>query len=59
MARTYIKDCMPGDTVEDVFVISGKQLSAASNGTHFIKANISDRSGQINARMWKATRQIF
>jgi 3'-5' exoribonuclease len=59
MGRLYLRECTSGDLVEDVFVISGKQFSAASNGTHFIKAMVSDRSMQVNARMWKATRDIF
>ena len=59
MRRVYLRDCAPGDIVDDVFVVSGKQLSAASNGTHFIKVNVSDRSTQVNGRMWKANRDIF
>jgi len=50
---------MAGDVLEDVFVVSGKQLSAASNGSHFIKVNVSDRTTQVNARMWKANRDLF
>ena len=59
MGRIYLRDCVSGDIVEDVYVVSGKQFSAASNGTHFIKALVSDRTSQVNARMWKATRDIF
>jgi 3'-5' exoribonuclease len=59
MGRIYLRDCMPGDVLEDVFVVSGKQLSAASNGSHFIKVNVSDRTTQVNARMWKANRDLF
>ena len=59
MRRVYLCDCAPGDFIEDVFVVSGKQFSAASNGTHFIKALVSDRTSQVNARMWKATRDLF
>lgn len=59
MQRVYLRDCAPGDLVDDVFCVSGKQLSAASNGTHFIKVLVSDRSLQVNGRMWKANREIF
>ena len=45
--------------VEDVFVITNKQLSQGANGKHYIKAFISDRSTQITARLWNATRDIF
>ena len=59
MGRIYLRDCLVGDIIEDVFVITGKQLAATSTGKYFIKANISDRTVQLNARMWNATRDIF
>jgi 3'-5' exoribonuclease len=59
MRRLYLKDCVSGDTVDDVYVISGKQFSATSTGKFFIKAFVSDRSSQVTARMWNATRDIF
>jgi 3'-5' exoribonuclease len=59
MRRLYLNDCAAGDLVEDVYVISGKQLSPTTTGKHYIKAFVSDRSCQITARMWNATREIF
>jgi len=59
MRRIFLRDCQPGDVVEDVFVLSGKQLSATSTNKHFIKAFVSDKSAQIVSRMWNATRDIF
>ena len=59
MGRTFLRDCTSGDWVDDVFCVSGKQFSAASNGTNFIKMQVSDRTTQVNARMWKATRDTF
>lgn len=34
-------------------------MSATSTGKYFIKAFLSDKSAQITARMWNATRDIF
>ena len=59
MRRLYLRDTVSGDIIEDVFVISGKQFSATNTGKFFIKAFVSDRSSQITARMWNATRDIF
>lgn len=59
MRRLYLKNCEPGDTLDDVFVLGNKQLSATTTGKHFIKAFISDRTAQLTARMWNATREIF
>ena len=59
MRRLFLTDCAAGDVIEDVYVVSNKQLAQAANGTHYIKAFVSDRTSQISARMWKATREIF
>jgi 3'-5' exoribonuclease len=59
MRRAYLRDLAAGDIVDDVFCVSGKQIAAASNGSHYIKVQVSDRSSQVNGRMWKATREIF
>lgn len=45
--------------VEDVFVITAKQFAATSTGKYFIKAFVSDRTAQVTARMWNATREGF
>jgi 3'-5' exoribonuclease len=59
MRRLYLRDSAPGDVVEDVFVVTNKQLSATSTGKHFIKAFVSDRTAQVTARMWNANRDLF
>ncbi len=59
MRRLYLCDCAAGDVVEDVYVVTGKQFSASSTGKFFIKAFVSDRSSQVTARMWNATRETF
>jgi len=57
--RFYLRDCQPGDIAEDVFVITGKQLAAGKDGKHYIKAFVSDRSAQVTARIWNASRDMF
>lgn len=59
MGRTFLQQCEPGDTIDDVYVVSNKQLSATNAGKPFIKAFVSDRSAQLTARMWNADRKIF
>jgi 3'-5' exoribonuclease len=59
MRRLYLRDCASGDLIEDVYVLTNKQLGATSTGKYFIKAFISDRTCQITARMWNATREVF
>jgi 3'-5' exoribonuclease len=59
MGRLYLRDGVPGDVVEDVFVITGKQYSITTGGKPFIKAFVSDRTAQVTARMWNAQRDVF
>jgi RecG-like helicase len=59
MRRVYLCHCSPGDILEDVFVLTGKQFSASSTGKYFIKCFVSDKTQQMTARMWNATRDIF
>ena len=55
----YLRDCTAGDVIEDVFVVTNKQLAATSTGKYFIKAYCSDRTAQLTARIWNATREMF
>src|SRR5687768_8218867 len=59
MRRTFLRDCQAGDVVEDVFVLSGKQLAMGANNKQYIKGFLGDRSAQLVMRMWNATREIF
>jgi len=59
MRRLFLRDAASGDIVDDVFVLTNKQFSAATTGKYYIKAFISDASSQLAARMWNTTREIF
>ncbi len=59
MRRLFLCDCAAGDVIEDAFVLTNKQLSNTVGGKFYIKAFVRDRSLQLNARMWNATRDIF
>lgn len=59
MRRYFLKDAAPGDLLDDVYVLSGKQLGATTTGKYFIKGFISDRTCQLSFRMWNATRDVF
>lgn len=59
MPRVFLRDCNPGDIIDDVYVVNGKQFSATANGKYFIKVFVSDRSMQVASRIWNATRDMF
>jgi 3'-5' exoribonuclease len=59
MRRVFLRDCQAGDFVEDVYVLSQKQFSTTSTNKNYIKAFVGDRSMQVTARIWNASRQTF
>jgi 3'-5' exoribonuclease len=59
MTRRYVTDLADGEGVEDVFLVSDKQLRANRNGNLYIQVDLRDRSGMINARLWNAGEPLF
>lgn len=59
MPRKFLSQMQPGDVVENVYVIANKQIAATTTNKNYIKAIISDRSAQLNARLWNATHELF
>ena len=60
MARIFLRDRKAGDYIEEeVFILSGKQLSTTQGGKPFIKANIADKTKTLPARMWNAPSGAF
>jgi 3'-5' exoribonuclease len=55
----YLRDAAPGDLLDDVYVLTNKQLASSQSGKYFIKCFVSDSTSQVVARMWNATREIF
>jgi 3'-5' exoribonuclease len=55
-----IADLRAGERLEDhVFRIAQKELRTATNGSLFIHAVLADSSGQLVARMWQASQEIY
>jgi 3'-5' exoribonuclease len=59
MPRLFLRDCQPGDILEDVFMMSNKQLGATNQGKPYIKCVVGDRTCTVNARMWNAGKDVF
>lgn len=59
MTRRYVTELADGEGVEDVFLVSDKQLRANRNGNLYIQVDLRDRSGMINARLWNAGEPLF
>ncbi len=59
MRRFFLKSAAAGDAIDDVYVITQKQIAVTNTGKHYIKCFLGDKSLQCTARMWNATREIF
>jgi 3'-5' exoribonuclease len=57
--RRFVEQLADGDSVEEVYLVVEKQLRANRNGNLYIQADLRDRTGTINARLWNAGDQQF
>ncbi|UCD88970.1 MAG: HD domain-containing protein [Desulfobacterales bacterium] len=58
MKRRFINECNPGDTIDDVFVLSEKTLSQKKDGNNFLNVVLSDKTGTIKGVIWDNVDQI-
>ena len=57
MARHLVNKLRAEQTVDQVFLLSGKQLRSNRQGNLYLQFRLSDRSGLIEARMWNANEE--
>jgi len=58
--RRFIADLGPGERIEDqVFLIASKDLRMTTNGSLYIHCVLRDRTGQLLARLWQATEELY
>lgn len=56
----FIEQLQPGEQISgDVFLIKQKDLRTTTNGSLYIHAVLTDRTGQLLARIWNATQQQY
>jgi len=59
MSRRYLSQFGHQDPVDEVFLVSDKQLRPNRNGNLYLQMELSDRSGRIGARMWNASEAVY
>src|SRR6516165_2832905 len=59
MTRRFVQKLADGDTIEDVYLVTDKQLRANRNGNLYLQVELRDRSGSISARLWNAGENLF
>ena len=58
MKKIFVKDIKAGDFVEDVFVLSQKNLSQKRDGNNFLNLTVSDKTGTLKGVMWDNVDQL-
>ncbi len=59
MTRRYVEQLADGDPVEELFLVTDKQLRANRNGNLYLQMDLRDHTGSINARLWNAGEHLF
>src|SRR5882762_1388232 len=59
MSRRFVQLMTDGDTIEEIYLISDKQLRANRNGNLYLQVELRDRTGAISARLWNASEHLF
>src|SRR5262245_39290662 len=58
--RRTIREIQPGERIEDqIFLIAQKDLRTTTNGGLYIDAVLADATGQMRARMWNASQEMY
>jgi 3'-5' exoribonuclease len=57
--RRFVNQLMPGEMIDQVFLIRDKDLRTASSGQLYLVCALCDKTGQIPARMWQVSESIY
>src|SRR5450755_3421903 len=59
MSRRSVQLLVDGENLDEVYLVTDKQLRANKNGNLYLQVELRDRTGTISARMWNATEHHF
>lgn len=57
--RRSVQVLIDGEAIDEVYLVTDKQLRANKNGNLYLQIELRDRTGAISARMWNATEHQF
>jgi len=55
MSRRFVTDLKDGEIVDDVYLVSDKQLRANRNAALYLSVDLRDKTGMMNGRMWNVS----
>ena len=57
--RLFVNQLVPGQTLDQIFLVRDKDLRTTKTGDLFILCTLADKTGTVPARMWQASQAIF
>lgn len=57
--RIYINQLIAGRTLDDVFLVSEKDLRTTKTGGLYLTCTLCDKTGTLPARMWQVSESIY
>lgn len=55
MPRRFVTDLKDGEVVDELFLVSDKQLRANRNAALYLSVDLRDKTGMMNGRMWNVS----
>jgi len=54
MSRRFVNELSDGESIDQIFLASEKQLRTNRNGNLYLQVRLSDKTGSITAMLWNA-----
>lgn len=58
LKKVFVKNMVPGQSVDDIFVVRERQLSCKKNGEPYFVGSLTDCTGKIKAVAWENVNDI-
>ena len=58
MAHRFVKELTDKESVNEVFLVSEKQLRSNRQGNLYLQCELSDKTGTVGTRMWNASEEL-
>lgn len=59
MTHKFINQIEPGQKIDDIYIVKDPILRSTTRGDLYIAMFLTDRTGQLNGRMWQATEATY
>jgi 3'-5' exoribonuclease len=59
MTHKFINEIEPGQAIDDIYMVRDPILRSTTRGDLYIAMFLSDKTGQMNGRMWQATEAVY